>query len=394
MRRAAVHALAVTAACLPLYVIRWHIGPLPTTLLELLIWITGVLWVATLIAERRFPAARTPHDIFIALLLIAGVIGIVVAPDRMAALGIYRAYFIEAVFIFYVAVDLIRTREEVQPMLLAFAIGASVMAVGQIVSVGWAYFHHQLHITDAPAFLNPSPNADAMYLEPPLAFALAFTMFPSRPRERWIAAPVLALCFVAIVLTLSRASYLAMGVLAVVLVLSLQSTRRRVWAIAAIAIVGLLTLEIPFVFARLLNLARSVVNRTSLWHETLQMLSERPIFGAGIAGFATRLAPFRPPRQQVHIYPHDIWLTTWSELGILGVIAFGVIFFGLLWRGARALGQAVDIWRPVLWGSVGALVLYLVHGLFDSPYWKNDLSVEFWLLAALNVVAIRATRPG
>ena len=32
------------------------------------------------------------------------------------------------------------------------------------------------------------------------------------------------------------------------------------------------------------------------------------------------------------------------------------------------------------------------QGLFDSPYWKNDLSVEFWLMAALLVVAVRATR--
>jgi O-antigen ligase len=122
------------------------------------------------------------------------------------------------------------------------------------------------------------------------------------------------------------------------------------------------------------------------------MLSQRPIFGAGIGGFATRLAPFRPAKQQVHIYPHDIWLTTWSEIGLLGVIAFALIFFSLLWRGIRALPRATDIYRPVLWGAVGALVLYLVHGLFDSPYWKNDLSVEFWLLAAMQIVALRATR--
>jgi putative inorganic carbon (hco3(-)) transporter len=392
VRRLALYSLAVTAACLPLYVVRWRYGPLPTTLLELLIEITALAWFATLITERRLPAARTPLDIFIALLLVAGVLGVVVAPDRVAALGIYRAYFLEAVFVFYVAVDLLRTREDVQPVLVAFAFGASVMAIGQITSVAWAYTHHQLHITDAPAFLNTSPNADAMYLEPPLAFALAFTMFPSRPRERWIAAPLLALVFVAVVSTLSRASYLGMAVLAVVLVLSLQSTRRRIWAIAGIATVGLLTLEVPFVFARLLNLARSVVNRTSLWHEALEMLSQRPIFGAGIGGFATRVAPFRPRNQQVHIYPHDVWLTTWSEIGILGVVAFALIFFSLLWRGIRALPRATDVWRPVLWGAVGALVLYLVHGLFDSPYWKNDLSVEFWLLAALQIVAMRATR--
>ena len=30
----------------------------------------------------------------------------------------------------------------------------------------------------------------------------------------------------------------------------------------------------------------------------------------------------------------------------------------------------------------------MVHGLVDSPYWKNDLSLEFWTLAAIEVVAI------
>ena len=77
---------------------------------------------------------------------------------------------------------------------------------------------------------------------------------------------------------------------------------------------------------------------------------------------------------------------------MLGLIAFAAIFFGLLWRGWRALARAQDIYTPVIWGSVGALLLYLVHGLFDSPYWKNDLSVEFWLVAALQVIAIRGAR--
>jgi O-antigen ligase len=120
------------------------------------------------------------------------------------------------------------------------------------------------------------------------------------------------------------------------------------------------------------------------------MLSERPIFGAGISGFPVRVAKFRPASEGVHLYPDNLWLTTWTELGLLGLAAFAVIFFSLLWRGWRAVGRATDIWRPVIWGASGALVLYLVHGLLDSPYWKNDLSVEFWLMAAFEVVAIRA----
>jgi hypothetical protein len=30
--------------------------------------------------------------------------------------------------------------------------------------------------------------------------------------------------------------------------------------------------------------------------------------------------------------------------------------------------------------------------MVDSPYWKNDLSLEFWIVAALEVIALMAVR--
>ena len=388
-RRFTLLAIAVTAACLPLYVVRWRIGPLPTTLLENLILLTIAGYCVTLWTERRLPGARTFLDIPIAVLLVAGVVAIAVAPDHIKALGTYRAYFIEAVAMFYVAVDMIRTRRDLRTFLGIAAIGGSLFALGQIVTFAIAASQHPIRLGDAPAFLNTSPNAVALYLEPPMAFALGFVVFPSAARDRWLGLACLALIVPATILTLSRAAYLAMAVLGVVLVLTLPNRRWRIAAVAVLATMTLVVLELPIVNHRLNNLAHSVTVRTSIYTQALQMLSERPIQGAGIGGFATAVAPYRPPAQAVQIYPHDLWLTTWSELGLLGLIAFAVIFFSLLWRGWRALAGSTDIWRPVIWGASGALVLYLVHGLFDSPYWKNDLSVEFWLLAALEVLAIR-----
>ena len=49
-------------------------------------------------------------------------------------------------------------------------------------------------------------------------------------------------------------------------------------------------------------------------------------------------------------------------------------------------------YRAVTWGGTAALLLYLVHGMFDSPYWKNDLSVEFWLLAAFLMIGTRSAK--
>jgi hypothetical protein len=63
--------------------------------------------------------------------------------------------------------------------------------------------------------------------------------------------------------------------------------------------------------------------------------------------------------------------------------------------------QVDGIYRPALWGTLVGLLMWVVHGMVDTPYWKNDMSVEFWLLAAIDVVAVasiarlgaRAPRP-
>ena len=387
-RRITTWLLAITAACLPLYVVRWHYGSLPTTLLETLILLTVAGYAWTLWTEKRIPS-RTPYDIPIALWLLAGALGVIAAPDHRAALGTYRAYFIEAVAIFYVAVDLLRTRDDLRKLLLVGAGGAAIYSVGQTALFVYVAAHHHLQLGDAPAFLNNTPNADAMYLEPPLAFALAFVLYPWDRRARLIAAVVLGLTLLAMLLTLSRAGYLAMSVLAIGLVLSLPGRRLRIWVVGALALAVLVVLEVPFINQRIATINSSAGLRTSIFSQALRMLAQRPLLGAGIDGFPVRVAPFRPGNQTIELYPHDIWLTTWSEVGLLGLVVLAVLLFALLWRGARALPLTNDLWRPVLWGSVGAVVLILVHGLFDSPYWKNDLSVEFWLVAALQVAAIR-----
>jgi O-antigen ligase len=89
-------------------------------------------------------------------------------------------------------------------------------------------------------------------------------------------------------------------------------------------------------------------------------------------------------------YPHNIVLTTWTELGLLGLAAFIYILGALIIRPWKALATSFGLYRPVLWGLGSAFIMIAVHGLTDSPYWKNDLSLEFWVLASLEVVALRA----
>ena len=86
---------AVTCALTPAYTVRWHLGPVPTTLLENAIIVTVALFAVETIRQRTQVIWRTPMLFPAALFLIAGAISVVVAPDHRAALGLYRAYFIE-----------------------------------------------------------------------------------------------------------------------------------------------------------------------------------------------------------------------------------------------------------------------------------------------------------
>jgi putative inorganic carbon (HCO3(-)) transporter len=388
--RATVWGLYLVAAGLPLYVVRWHIGPLPTTLLEFIILATAASYALSLHQNRTYRLRRTPVDIPTAVLLVAGVISIVVAVNVVAAAGIYRAYFLEAVAVFYIAVDVLERPRDIRGLLIAAGAGASLFALGQVATFATVVTRHQFQLGAPPTFVFTSSNSVALFLEPPLVFAAAFLFYPSRPRERWFALAFLACLVPGAVVTLSRGMYVAIAVMVVVAVFTARDPRQKllITASAAVAIVVLVLL--PIVQQRLATSGLSLLQRLVIYQQAWTVIQHRPLFGPGLASYAAATAPLRSPHQWPEIYPHNLWLTFWSETGLLGLLSFAALYGILLVRGWRAIRNASGLGRTLLYGGVGTLIVYLVHGMVDTPYWKNDLAVEFWLVAALIVVGLRS----
>lgn len=387
-QRLTVWGLYAVAAGLPLYLIRWHVGPLPTTLLELMILATAAAYVLSLIQSRRYSLRRTSLDVPIVLLLIAGLISTFVAVSPRAAAGIYRAYFVEGVAVFYIAVDTLREPRHVRRLLIAAGIGSSIFAVGEIATFILTIAHHKFILSAPPAFLYTSSNSVALYLEPPLAFAAAFALYSSVTRERAVALAFLAILVPGITLTLSRGAYTAVAVAAVVAIFTARDARQKL-LITAIAAAGIIVLIlIPVVEQRLTTAGISFLGRVVIFDQAWTVIKAHPLTGPGLASYAAATAPLRSEHQWPEIYPHNIWLAFWSETGLLGLVSFAWIYFSLLVSGWRHVERAGGLARPILFGSVGTLIVYLVHGLVDTPFWKNDLAIEFWLVAALTVAAI------
>jgi O-antigen ligase len=388
-------SLAATAAAMPLYVVRWRVGPLPTTLLESLILVTAALYAVAVWRKAMPLPRRTPLDIPIALFLVAGVIGILVAPDPRGALGIYRAYLLEPVAIYYIATSALEFGESVRWVLAGWGVGAVAFGAVEIATFLRALYDHSLQIGNAAAAFNINPNSVALFLESPIALAAGFTLF-GRGWDRRLAAVALCVLLPALVFTLSRGGLLAAAAMTLIAVVTVPDIRFRL-GLALTGLFGAIAVwQLPVIGLRityfLVDPSGSLHGREHIWLATLRMLQDHPIFGAGVDAYQTVMAPYRAGDvyQVPEPYAHNIVLTSWSELGLLGLFAFLYILVRLMVAPWPALKKASGLYRPLLWGLGTAFGMFAVHGMIDSPYWKNDLSVEFWLLAALEIVALRA----
>ena len=389
--------VVITATVMPFYLVRFKIGPLPTTLLEISILITLGLYAAALFVGRGPLPGRTPYEIPVALFLIAGVIGIFVAPDHRAALGIYRAFLVEPVIVFYVAIAVFPLARRVESIFALAAVATVLFCVADIVFFARAALAGTLIPGNVAAAFKLNPNYVALYLEPLIGLTAGF-MFFGQGRARWIAFGVLAFLGVTEVLTFSRGGLLALVALALLALITVRNWWWRVGLIATGLAAGLTIYNLPLLGQRIRQSLKpgsgTLFTRERIWVQTVKMLHDHPIFGAGLGGYQTVMAPYRAadPHSVPEPYPHNIALTSYTELGLLGLFAFSWILIRLVVEPWIAFSRSAGPSKAILWGTGAAFFMIAVHGLVDSPYWKNDLSVEFWLLAAMQVLALRETR--
>lgn len=385
----------VTCAITPAYVVRWHLGPLPTTVLENAILVTIAAFIAESWRRQVAPAWRNPVVLPAILFVIAGAISVVDAPSLRAAAGLYRAYIIEPIAFGLVVLNVVTTPRRALLVGGALALGGTIVGIANAAVVLEALRHHTYDVVNTPpVVIYNTANAVALFLGPVVAFSSAIALHWDIRRERTIAAALAIVGALCVLLSFSRGGYLALAVVGVGLALS-HPWR---WRLLAAGVVGTAVLMlIPALRHRVLteldfsNGHNTLVGRFHLWSVTLQMLRDHPLLGAGLSGFATVFAPYwNPTNIDRFTYPHNIILNFWTETGVLGVVAFlGILVVGfvLAWRGYRGdSGQ----WRFIHLGVLLALVAVVVHGLVDVPYWKNDLSLEFWTLLGLTLARVPA----
>jgi len=381
--------LLVLIASLPSYLLRFELLGVPSTLLELLMLAFVLVWLIKNCDKIRslFSLPRLLCASLI-LFLVAGLIGIFISPDTTAALGIYKAYLVEPILLFLI-LRLELQSKTVLPQEIFTALGVSALILSAVACIQWVTgsgipipWDIERRVTSVFDY----PNALGLFLGPIVVISvlqlgsrklqLARGLKPAATTIFWLAITILS--SLAIILAQSEAAIVA--VLATLLIAGFIHKKTRILSSILLLLLLFLLLLLPPLQSKLTLQDYSGGVRLSQWEETISMLSDNWLFGAGLSGYPTALEPYHTATHyEIFQYPHNIFLNIWTELGLLGLIAFILL--------ATAVLQPITNYQLPITSKVAILatVQIFIHGLVDVPYFKNDLAILTWILIAITL---------
>jgi O-antigen ligase len=395
-------AILTLLALLPTYLLRMQIAGIPTTWFELALYIVFI--IALLRGELRFLNLEFLNRWWrvllpVGFLLVAAILGVIVSPHIRLALGILKGWIFDPLLLSVLFISLFIKIENKEAAKILWRDVLMFLMLGAVVTVLFAMSLDYLGQASRLKGWYDSPNVMAMYLVPiTLASTLwffskiGFSTLSSRLKIFWAASSILLL--IGVILTWSFAGWLSLVVAYAVC----YSLKIFSWKKLAVSI-GLIFILAGFVFPWIgvsnpnligghFNSAYKIGSgeiRSILWREAKAMILQHPVLGIGLGQWQSKFQPLiSPALRGVHnpgylvelyyasLFPHNLWLNTWLSLGLLGVIALGWLVL-LVFKNNKTQ-QDFIYFIPV-----GVLSTILIQGMVDTPVYKNDLAVIFWL---------------
>jgi len=386
--------------------------------------------------ERIGKLIRYPFDSEITMLLVVSFISIITACFTDAALGVWKAYFFEPILFYILILNVFKGMDKketdcylISPLVFS-AFAVSVFAIYQKFT--GAFILNDFWAAEASRRVTgffEYPNAVGLYLGPLIlvmagwvaarAKGLEFKkndIFKKDFLKIYFVTLVIILSYISIYFAKSEGALLAVTFVLFLFVLFLGK-KIRYAAIVLAAFVGFLVFTVPVsrdkVIEKLTLSDLSGEIRKQQWRETWQLLTDSRanfILGTGLSGYQKNVSKFHQEGiffnfdndpdfnrkivifddkyrgehwqpVETYMYPHNIFLNFWVELGFFGMILFAYLigkFFHVAYKLYKKGSE-----KYLILGISGAVLVMVIHGLVDVPYLKNDLAIIFWLLFAM-----------
>ena len=395
---------------LPVYHFRLKIGWVPTTVLELMIYIVAGESLRQVFRDRPLTplyeriinlaysflgGIEKRRSMFWALLLWVGLLtSVAISTDLSSSMGILKAWFFDPMlFVGIVYWYFRKLDKDKRGQLLDNVINAIALSglITSIIALAY-YFTGNTTFDGRLASFYDSPNQLAMFLE--LTFLTALFVSP----RGYVAKKHIRIAFaliIGIVILLTQSTGALLGVLGALFVLIIIKTmvnkkyviiKTILFASMAIAVLLPALSLSPTTSLRIdkfFGEHSSVTSRTQIWRSAITIGVDHPVLGIGPGTFQGHYLEyqkgFSPYLEWAAPHPHNLFLTTWLYAGFLGLVAILGILVVMVNRVSSNSNDNPRLKLLILL----VIMSSLIHGSVDTVFWSNELSVITTLLLTM-----------
>ncbi len=319
----------------------------------------------------------------VGLFLLGIVSSFIINPHTISGWGEIKSFYIVPA-LFLIAILLhIEKSDDIEILAFAWLFGvAAASLVGVIAYLsGWLTYDGRL------ASLYLSPNYLAMLVAPGVLLSIFFFSGRVGKRHQWTIVFLGSATLFSLWATRSYAAWLAVVLACFVTWLFWRIGRARPYT--ALLAVLVLFLGVAFLHERGTEKWQSLVSgsdqsslasRIMIWQAAVKISVDAFPVGIGTGRFQTvyleNQENFPPYLEWAVPTPHNLYLHFLIEGGALAFIGWIGCVAVVLSRGFRNRYQEVRSYVVML-GFV-LVAFYLVYGLVDTPYMKNDLVLAVW----------------
>jgi len=399
-------SICLIVLSLPLYLIRLRIGWIPTNLLELMIGGLFIIWLVSRIRINSSQLKKVNFFFPVFLIFLGVTLATLFSVDTITSAGIWKSWFIIPLIFFIIIISYLKSKEQVKDIIFALFLSG----IGVALAAFFYWLNNNLTYDGRLRAFYLSPNHLAMYLSPILILSFYLHPFLKKKISRILLFTADCLLFTVIYLTYSYGAWLGViGALIFLLIVSYPSTRRLrrlaqgvkslpperrrspnrrlIYLASFILLLFILSFlwQIPSQkFQGFLDFSYpSWQSRLIIWQSAGTIIKDHSLIGIGPGMFQKYYLDYQtklPPYLEWSVpQPHNLFLAFWLQTGLLGLIGF-------IWLLFKFFGSVIpqQTSKKLSFILIAAMIYILIHGLVDTTYWKNDLSIIFWLLIALN----------
>ncbi|MBU1152242.1 O-antigen ligase family protein [Patescibacteria group bacterium] len=357
------------------YLIRFSLGSYPTNLQEILIGIAALSCFAWTIKEGRLLKSIRELKKYWVIWGFVGLSIFTIATNQIINnLDLIRhlKFLFFAIALVLMFFEVFRTKEE---KIKAFEIAGKGALVFGIFSAVYNLMGY--NITHDFRLLGPLDSAVylAFYLTPFMLFFL-FRCTRDHKKQYLIYAILLA-----ILIAFTRSMGAIGGSFATIAIYFFTQQRFKTKTPKYLIITGAILISALIFYTKILPTIQtnysSLDERGEIWQVSTQLLKENLVTGLGLGQFQSHYAANaqeilnRPPLDLIVLQPHNIFLLFYFQFGFPGLI----FLLYLIYTGIKKTSHPST--------TLFIALYFLIHGLIDTPLFKNDLMILFILILTL-----------